>query len=52
MVDHDMMEILSMAGSINVDIVIVKVIRFGKKVEGKDRLILSSWRKESWCAGV
>ena len=39
-VDHDKKEILSIAGSINVVIDIVKVIRLGKKVEGKDRLML------------
>ena len=50
-VDQDKKEILSIAGSIHVDIDIVKVIRLGKKVEGKDRLMPAEL-KEQWCMGV
>ena len=44
-VDHDKKEIISIAGFINVDIDIVKVIRLGKKVEGKDRLMLAKLKE-------
>ena len=50
-VDHDKKEILSIAGSINVDIDIVKVIRLGKKVEGKDRLMLAELKEETMVRG-
>ena len=50
-VDHDKKEILSIVGSINVDIDIVRVIRLGKKVEGKDSIMLAELRKEQWCVG-
>ena len=43
--DHDKKEILSIAGSINVDIDIVKIIRLGKKVEWKDRLMLAELKE-------
>ena len=49
---HDKKEILSIAGSINVDIDIVKVIRLGKQVEGKNRLILVDLKEGTmvcWC---
>ena len=50
-VDHDKKEMLSIAGSINVDIDIVKVIRLGKKVEGKDRLMLVELREGTMMQG-
>ena len=50
-VDHDKKEILSIATSINVDIDIVKVIRLGKKVEGKDRLMLAESKERTMMRG-
>ena len=54
-VDHGKKEILSIAGSINVDTDVVKVIRLGKKVEGKGRLILVELKEGTmvcWCLSI
>ena len=50
-VDHDKKEILSIAGFINVDIDIVKVLRLGKKVDGKDRLMLVELKEGTMVRG-
>ena len=50
-VDHDKKEILSIEGSINVDIDIVKVIRLGKKVKEKDRHMLAELQEGTMVRG-
>ena len=50
-VDHDKKELLSITGSINVDIDVVKVIRLRKKVEGKDRPMLVELKEEKKVMG-
>ena len=50
-VDHDKKEILSIAGSINVDIDIVKVIRLGKKVEGTYACRIEGRNNCAWVFG-
>ena len=50
-VDHDKKEILCIAGFINVDIDVVTVIRCGKKVEGKDRLMLAELKEGTMVRG-
>ena len=47
-----MKEIFSSVVSINVNIDIVKVIRLGKKVEVKDRLMLAELKEGTRCVGV